>query len=331
MPSYPRKWLARLGQTQRSLLSGIAAGLSGPRASAAWGLLGKLKLLAIVLLCTLVFSMAPTQSRTLHSGTSGGGSPPTEPPATATPPRVWDVQRLPGAVMLGGGSFINAMGEEFVRLSGGRGARLVIIPTAYGGTEEEGLDSFVAEWGRWHPASVDVVHTRERAMADDPAFVAPLHRATGVWLCGGKQSRLLDTYKDTLLEQELHNVLKRGGAVGGNCAGAMALGELTIVRRTGGISLRAGLGIVPKLVVDSHWLERNRIERLRDVVEDHPGYFGLGIDSQTAAVLRDGQLYFVGNSYVSTIVPAARPQAVRFDVWEEGDEVDMSDLFDSRQ
>jgi cyanophycinase len=243
-------------------------------------------------------------------------------------PRVWQAQRLPGTVMLAGGTFIDAMGEEFVRLSGGREARLVIIPTAYGPTEEEGLASFVADWSRFGPASVDVVHTRDRAVADDPAFVAPLLRATGVWFCGGRQTRLLDTYKDTLLEQELHNVLNRGGAVGGNCAGAMALGELTIVRRRGGgVAVRPGFGIVRKLVMDSHWLERNRIERLRGIVEGNPGCFGLGVDSRTAVVLKEGQLRCLGNSYASTLVPATAPRAVQFDVWESGDEIDLGELF----
>ncbi len=125
---------------------------------------------------------------------------------------------------------------------------------------------------------------------------------------------------------------ERGGVVGGNCAGAMALGETMIV---GGedfeddedVLLRPGLGIVPKMVADSHWLERNRIERLRGVIEEHPDHFGLGIDGATAVIIEHGKLRLIGKSYAATVIPVARPQAVRFDAWAEGWEVDLSELF----
>src|SRR4029453_13665471 len=104
-----------------------------------------------------------------------------------------ELDSLPGSVVWGGGSFIGPMGQEFVRLAGGPSARLVIVPTAYGGTEEEGIESFIKEWGGRHPASVQVLHTHDRAVANDPNFVAPLRTATGVWFTGGKQYRLLDT------------------------------------------------------------------------------------------------------------------------------------------
>ena len=223
------------------------------------------------------------------------------------------------------------MGEEFVRLAGGKNARLVIIPTAYGATEEEGAAQFIADWSRFHPALVEVLHTRDRAVANDPNFVAPLRKATGVWLTGGKQSRLLDTYENTLVQEELRNVLRRDGVVAGNCAGAMALGELTLFRASGEStsSVRPGLAIVPKLVVDSHWFERNRIWRLRHVIDEHPDCFGLGIDRQTAVVIQHGQLRIVGDSYVATLVPVPAPEDERIDFWRPGEQVDLrKDVFE---
>jgi cyanophycinase len=293
-------------------------------------LLNKLKVPVLVLLCTLLVHFAPIQPRT-----SGHEGPSVAQPAVATSPAVahhcWDVESLPGTVFLGGGTFTEAMGQEFVRLAGGKNARLVIIPTAYGATEEEGPARLIAEWTHFHPASVEILHTRDRSVANDPSFVVPLQKATGVWLTGGKQSRLLDTYEDTLVQEELRNVLKRSGVVAGNCAGAMALGELTIMRASGEpvSSARRGLGIVPNLVVDSHCFERNRVERLRHVIEEHADCFGLGIDRQTAVVIQHGQLRVVGNSYVATLVPAPAPQDERIDIWASGDEVDMKkDLFE---
>ena len=87
------------------------------------------------------------------------------------------------------------------------------------------------------------------------------------------------------------------------------------------------------MVADSHVLERNRIERLRSVIEDHPDHFGVGIDSATAIIFEHGQLRVIGNSYVTTMVPDKRQQdkqdrTVRFDVFgQKSEDVNLHDLF----
>jgi cyanophycinase len=253
-------------------------------------------------------------------------------PPADSPPDSWAVESLPGSVVLAGGSFIDPMGEEFVRLAGGAKARVVLIPTAYGPTEEEGVEQFHELWSKYKPASFVILHTRDRAVANDPEFVKPLKSATAVWFLGGVQTRLLDTYENTLLHREVRHVFERGGVVGGNCAGAMALGETMIVCGEDGlfnddVEVRPGLAIVPKMVADSHSLERNRIERLRGVIEEHHDHFGIGIDSSTAVVIERGKLRVIGKSYVATIVPKNEQPDVRFDIWAIGDEIDLKSLF----
>jgi cyanophycinase-like exopeptidase len=112
----------------------------------------------------------------------------------------------------------------------------------------------------------------------------------------------------------------------------MALGETMIVGNDwedegDDVVLRPGLGIVPKMVADSHWLERNRIERLRGVIEEHPDHFGLGIDGATAVIIDRGELRCIGKSYVATIVAGDKPRDVRLDIWDESDRVPLSEIF----
>lgn len=244
---------------------------------------------------------------------------------TMSPGDIARVEALPGSILLSGGTFIEPIGLEFLRLAGGAEARLVVIPTAYGPTEEEGQAQFYEQWIQWKPASVEVLHTRRRDRANDPAFTAPLRRATGVWFTGGKQGRLVDVYEDTLVQKELQALLKRGGTIGGNCAGAMALGELMIQEGKDPVIVRSGLGIVPKLIVDSHFLERNRITRLRELIDEHDDHFGIGIDPQTAVILEKGMLRVIGKSYAVTFVPG---EDVRVDAWAPGDEIPVAELFD---
>lgn len=244
---------------------------------------------------------------------------------TMSPEDIERVNALPGTIVLMGGTFIDPIGEEFVRLAGGSNARLVIIPTAYGPTEEEGEDQFYELWNQWNPASIEILHTRDRAVADDPDFTAPLRNATGVWLTGGKQGRLMDVYEGTLVHQELHNVVQRGGVLGGNCAGAMALGPLMILKGKDPVITRRGFGLVPGLIADSHFLERNRIARLSGLIEENPDHFGIGIDSKTAVILEKGLMRVIGKSYVVTLVHG---EGVRLDSWAPGDEIEFKWIFE---
>ncbi len=274
---------------------------------------------ALLTACALALYFVPAQF-------VGNKSEATRPRLTTMSPG--DVERvhlLPGSIVLAGGTFIDPIAEEFLRLAGGSHARLVIIPTAYGPTEEEGVDQFHDLWSRWKPASVEILHTRDQATANNPDFTAPLRRATGVWFTGGKQVRLIDVYAGTLVHKELHNVLQRGGAIGSNCAGAMALGELMILGGKDPVITRRGFGIVPRLIVDSHFLERNRIERLRGLIEEHSDHFGIGIDPQTAVILEKGLLRVIGKSYVVTLVHG---EGVRVEAGAPGDEVEFKSLFE---
>jgi hypothetical protein len=44
-------------------------------------------------------------------------------------------------------------------------------------------------------------------------------------------------------------------------------------------------------------------------------------------IIEHGKLRFIGKSYVATVIPVAGPQAVRFDAWAEGWDVELHDLF----
>ena len=44
--------------------------------------------------------------------------------------------------------------------------------------------------------------------------------ANAVWLDGGRQWHIVDSYKNTLTEREFHKVLERGGGGAGSLAGA---------------------------------------------------------------------------------------------------------------
>ena len=251
-------------------------------------------------------------------------------PAPAADPALPTGVAAGSLVIVGGGGLPDAVRDRFLERAGGKDARLVIIPTASNKADTPQLLKTPAYF-RAAGVAVTVLHARSRAEADDPAFVKPLTEATAVWLTGGIQSRLIDTYRGTAVERELQNLLARGGVIGGTSAGAavmtqvMILGSQTTAGKMTAV-VGTGFGFLKGVVVDQHFLTRHRLERLLGVLAQHPQYPGLGIDEQTAIVVHGAALTVLGNSTVSVCLPPLAGQAPPVRVLKAGEKLDLATL-----
>jgi cyanophycinase len=166
---------------------------------------------------------------------------------------------------------------------------------------------------------VTIMHTRDRKQADSPEFVAPLKEATGVWVTGGKDAYLMDTYVGTKVETEMKALLARGGVVAGTSAGAVLLGSQaiegsyvdsagTVVSDFGTLPMgtaalrvewtHAGWGLLTNSAIMPHWSERRRPDFAAPLAS-YPGLLGLAIDEDAAAVVRGTRLEVIGNGQLA--------------------------------
>ena len=209
-----------------------------------------------------------------------------------------------GSLLIVGGAMRDrGIMERFLELAGGPDAPIVVIPTA-GGAED--YDEFYPGLGPWREAGagdLTVLHTNDRDEADSEAFVAPIREANGVWFPGGRQWRLADSYLGTRTEEELRNLLARGGVVGGSSAGATILGSY-LARgdtRTNTIMMgdhEEGFGFLRNTAIDQHVLRRNRQFDLIEIIRARPELLGIGIDEDTAIVVEGDEFEVIGRSYV---------------------------------
>jgi cyanophycinase len=185
--------------------------------------------------------------------------------------------------------------SRFVELAGGTGARIVVITAAssIAGEMWEIYDNAFGELGvkqRMH------LHLRSRQDANSDAHIKDIRDATGIFMTGGDQKRLLAIIGGTALDAEMHAALKlRGACIGGTSAGASAMsghmlaqGRAELHPEKGSVSLGAGLGFLQRVVVDQHFSERQRLSRLLSVVAQNPYLQGIGIDEDTALVIERG-------------------------------------------
>ena len=206
-------------------------------------------------------------------------------------------------VIVGGGMRDPAIIERFIELAGGPHAPIVVIPTAGGG---DTYDQYYPGLGGFREAGatdLTVLHTTDRERANSEAFVEPLRSARGVWFPGGRQWRLADAYLDTRVHDELRGVLARGGVIGGSSAGATILGSYltrgdTATNTTMMGDHEIGFGFLPNSAIDQHLLRWNRQFDLIEVIEAHPHLLGVGLDEDTAIVVRGDEFEDMGQSYV---------------------------------
>lgn len=252
------------------------------------------------------------------------------PPAVAPAPRpaAIPVAELPGPlVIVGGGGMPDGLRERFVELAGGPKAKIVVVPTASGSADDpKEHDAYLKPWRDLNPASVVLLHTRDRDTANDPAFVKPLLDATAVWFSGGDQSRITAAYGGTRTEKEFHRLHARGGALGGTSAGAAVMSDLMITGGTTRAATAPGLGFLPGFVADQHFTARNRQKRLSGVIADHRGRVGLGIDEGTAVVARGRTLRVVGAGAATVVLAAGAGKPEFAEATKAGGTLDLFQL-----
>jgi cyanophycinase len=223
-------------------------------------------------------------------------------------------------VIVGGGRIPNRIRDRFMTLAGEKTANLVIIPTASESADrKEEEQGYLEPWRHYSPASLTLLHTRSRAMADEPAFVKPLADATAVWLDGGDQTKLVAAYRGTAVERELRSLLKRGGVIGGTSAGAAVMSDVMIEGGNPKPAVGRGFGFIANAVVDQHFLKRNRMNRLLEVLATRPNLIGIGVDEETAFVLEGETWSVVGRSYVIACEVDKTGKPLRFATLSDGD------------
>lgn len=205
-------------------------------------------------------------------------------------------------IVAGGGLQDPAVFQRFVELAGGPSAPIVVIPTAGGAPDYDQFFGGRRPFEEAGARDVTILHTYDREVADTEAFAAPIRRARGVWFTGGRQWRLVDSYLDTEVHEALRDLLDRGGVIGGSSAGA-SIQASYLVRgdtETNTVMMgdhQVGLGFLRNVAIDQHLLRRNRHFDLIEVVEARPELLGIGLDENTAIVVRGDDFEVVGQSY----------------------------------
>jgi cyanophycinase len=128
-------------------------------------------------------------------------------------------------------------------------------------------------------------------------FLAQLSRAGGVFFSGGNQTRIMDVFSATggdRVRSAIEKAYAAGVAFGGTSAGTAIMSPMMIlgdakagVRMDRGLGFLKPRGATQDLIVDQHFSQRNRSPRLIYAMASTKTSFGIGIDEDTALLVRD--------------------------------------------
>ncbi len=227
-------------------------------------------------------------------------------------------------VICGGGEAADEIYDEFVRLAGGKKARIVLISSAFPYESKQAIEERFLGWKQYKLASFHILDADDRAEANDDDFLRPLEKATGVWFSGGDQNRLSDRYNGTKTELAIRRVVERGGVVGGTSAGAAFQSQVMIkYGRTNDTAVTDGLGLVQRAVIDQHFTQRGRHTRLLDVLDKRPELIGIGVDECTALVVQGNHLRAIGEGRVTIFLTPDEDESIKIYRLRHDEEADF--------
>lgn len=200
----------------------------------------------------------------------------------------------------------------FFNSSGGARATIGIVPSASQEPSVVGAryHRIFTEMGA---QDVQVLDIRSPGECDEDRWLIQLDRCTGVFLSGGDQVRLANFMQNSTFITAIKERLGDGTLVlAGTSAGAAVMGEKMISGGSSGespnrglVDLMDGLSIIPELLVDQHFHNRNRMARLMSAIAAYPSKIGIGIDEDTCAAFNDGGTFeVIGKGTVTVIDPS---------------------------
>jgi cyanophycinase len=178
--------------------------------------------------------------------------------------------------------------------------KLVISTVA--SSEPDGLFEEYAkvfhDLGVKHVAELEI-WSRDDARDDDK--VKTVKGAAGFFFTGGDQLKITSQIGDTPVYEELRKLYKTGKVIAGTSAGASVVTDTMLVSGDGRESHRVsdslhmapGLGLIRGMIVDQHFAERGRLGRLLGAVAQNPKTLGVGIDEDTAIIVKNAEEFAV--------------------------------------
>lgn len=183
-----------------------------------------------------------------------------------------------------------------VKEAGGVNSKIVVIPTASSIPVEVGKSYFDA-FTRIGCTNIHILDIRNKEDSEKKTSIELIKSANCIMFSGGDQSKITDkiggTTIHTILVERYKN--EEGFVIAGTSAGAMAMatemiagGSATDAFIKGAVDMYKGLGLIPELIIDTHFIKRGRFGRQSEAVAKFQDLLGIGLAEDTGMIIKNG-------------------------------------------
>ena len=176
--------------------------------------------------------------------------------------------------LIGGGKRTDELVQKIVEISRGK---VLIIPLA-SEIPDEVAASVKAELMRNGADKVVVYDTLKG--------IEQIKNTNLIFFTGGSQVRLMNAMAGTEALKLIRDRFQKDLSLAGTSAGTAIMSEIMLTGESD-LPYASGFGFMKKVILDQHFLKRNRQARLIKAIHMHPEYLGIGVDESTAIHVKD--------------------------------------------
>jgi cyanophycinase len=231
-------------------------------------------------------------------------------------------------LVIGGGDRTPGILQKIAQESGGEKGKLLVITWA-GGEQQEYFEAFREDVEKVSKIQFIKGAFRPLTAQTKIEFLQQLKEATGIYFTGGDQNRVMEVLQDKDLLQAIQAKYNSGTFFSGSSAGTAIMSKIMItgegdfkVIDGNKVETKEGIGLLQEVILDQHFIVRQRQNRLIGLVLKYPNQLGVGIDEDTAIFIKDNRIGEVfGNSQVMIFDAKKEPMKIFF--LKKGDKFDL--------
>lgn len=221
-----------------------------------------------------------------------------------------------------------------VKEAGGVDAKIVVIPTASSIPDEVGAN-YLEAFSTLGCKHVNVLDIRSKKDSEKQESIDLITSANCIMFSGGNQSKITNKIGGTTIHTILMDRYKNeeGFVIAGTSAGAMAMANEMIAGGSaaeafvkGAVKMYKGLGLIPDLVIDTHFIRRGRFGRQSEAIAKFPNLIGLGLAEDTGLIIKNGNDCTVIGSGMVIVFDGSKLTHNNEKVLREGTPMTMANL-----
>lgn len=197
--------------------------------------------------------------------------------------------------IIGGGKRPDSMVEQLINLGKLRGdGYLVVLPMASEEPDSAAYYAIKQFTDRGVINAFPLIFQKTDTIKQ--WWVDTLRKASMIYISGGDQKKFMDIIGGTPIHEAILFAYQNGAVIAGTSAGAAVMSKLMITGRqlkfpdderyghivAHNIEIAEGIGLLKHLIIDQHFVKRERLNRLIAVSIENPNYLCVGIDESTA-------------------------------------------------